>query len=80
MALSAGKILRELARPAVFLRIGIAVAAAVGIYLGIDDDGHRRVLSSRRSADGPTFGDDGGASTLDGPGSYARAFRSAKRL
>jgi len=52
----------------------------VGIYLGIDDSGHRRVLASRRSADGPTFGDDGGASTLDGPGGYGRAFRSAKRL
>jgi Ca-activated chloride channel homolog len=36
MALTAGKILRALARPAVFLRILIAVAAAVGIYLLID--------------------------------------------
>ncbi len=36
MALSAGKILRELARPAVFVRILIAIAFAVGIYLGID--------------------------------------------
>jgi Ca-activated chloride channel homolog len=36
MALSARKILRELARPAVFLRILIALAAAVGIYLLID--------------------------------------------
>ncbi|HEY5928016.1 MAG TPA: VWA domain-containing protein [Kofleriaceae bacterium] len=36
MALSAKKILRELARPAVFIRILIAVGAAIGIYLGID--------------------------------------------
>ena len=36
MAMSAKKILRELARPAVFIRIGIAVAAAVAIYMGID--------------------------------------------
>src|SRR5690606_538029 len=36
MAMSAKKILRELARPAVFVRILIAVAAAIGIYLGID--------------------------------------------
>jgi hypothetical protein len=52
----------------------------VGIYLGIDNDGHRRVLSSRKSADGPTFGDDGGASIIDGAGTYARGFRAAKRL
>jgi Mg-chelatase subunit ChlD len=36
MAISAKKILRELARPAVFVRILIAIAAAVAIYLGID--------------------------------------------
>lgn len=52
----------------------------VGIYLGIDSDGHRRVLSCRASADGPTFGDAGGGSFIDGDGKYARAFRAAKRL
>ncbi|MFD9738369.1 NlpC/P60 family protein [Umezawaea sp. NPDC059074] len=57
-----------------------ARVSQVGIYLGIDDEGHRRVLASRKSADGPTFGDDGGASTLDGTGGYARTFRTAKRL
>ncbi len=36
MAASAKQILRELIRPAVFVRILIALAAAVGIYLGID--------------------------------------------
>jgi len=57
-----------------------ARVSQVGIYLGIDDEGHRRVLAGRKSADGPTFGDDGGASTLDGTGGYARTFRAAKRL
>jgi cell wall-associated NlpC family hydrolase len=52
----------------------------VGIYLGIDNDGHRRVLSSRESADGPTFGDAGGGSFIDGDSKYAQAFRAAKRL
>jgi Ca-activated chloride channel family protein len=36
MALSGRKILRELVRPAVFVRILIAIAAAVAIYWGID--------------------------------------------
>ncbi len=49
----------------------------VGLYLGLDDDGHHRVLASRRSADGPTFG---GPSYLDGTGGYGAAFRTAKRL
>jgi hypothetical protein len=51
-----------------------------GIYLGIDSDGHRRVLSSRKSANGPTFGDEGGASFIDGDSKYSQAFRAAKRL
>ncbi|QRP50435.1 NlpC/P60 family protein [Amycolatopsis sp. FDAARGOS 1241] len=51
-----------------------------GIYLGIDSDGHRRVLSSRKVANGPTFGDAGGVSLIDGSGTYAKAFRAAKRL
>ncbi|MFJ1767126.1 hypothetical protein ACIOD2_42820 [Amycolatopsis sp. NPDC088138] len=49
----------------------------VGLFLGLDGDGHRRVLASRRSADGPAFG---GASCLDGTGKYAQGFRAAKRL
>jgi cell wall-associated NlpC family hydrolase len=52
----------------------------VGIYLGRDDGGHHRFLSSRKGANGPTLGDVRGASVLDGTGLYARAFRSAKRL
>lgn len=38
----------------------------VGIYLGIDSFGKRRFVSSRLQADGPTFGDLGGASVLGG--------------
>ncbi|MGK4597964.1 NlpC/P60 family protein [Amycolatopsis sp. w19] len=51
-----------------------------GIYLGLDSDGRRRVLSSRKVANGPTFGDAGGTSLIDGEGTYAKAFRAAKRL
>ncbi|WP_410627038.1 NlpC/P60 family protein [Amycolatopsis sp. cmx-8-4] len=51
-----------------------------GIYLGLDSDGHHRVLSSRKVANGPTFGDAGGVSLIDGSGTYAKAFRAAKRL
>jgi cell wall-associated NlpC family hydrolase len=52
----------------------------VGIYLGPDSAGRPRFLSSRKTANGPTMGDLGGVSLLDGSGLYARAFRSAKRL
>ena len=51
-----------------------------GIYLGLDDDGHRRFVSSRSTADGPTMGDTGGTSLLDDGGYYARGFRAVKRL
>lgn len=52
----------------------------VGIYLGIDAGGHYRFISSRKKANGPTFGDYGGLSLLDGTGLYARSFRAARRL
>jgi NlpC/P60 family len=52
----------------------------VGIFLGPDRDGHPRFLSSRKTANGPTLGDLGGRSVLDGNGLYARAFRAARRL
>jgi hypothetical protein len=52
----------------------------VGMYLGRDEAGHVRFLSSRKSPNGPTFGDLHGASILDGPGLYAKSFRSARRL
>ena len=51
-----------------------------GIYLGLDDAGHHRFLSSRSKANGPTFGDFGGAAILDGGGRFAARFRVARRL
>jgi|GEM_PF-2437417 len=51
----------------------------VGIYLGADTAGHHRFISSRKKANGPTLGDFGGSSLLDGPGLYATAFRAARR-
>ncbi|MEO7119265.1 MAG: NlpC/P60 family protein [Candidatus Limnocylindrales bacterium] len=51
----------------------------VGIYLGVDSAGHRRFISSRQSADGPTMGDMAGASIIDGTGYWARAFRGVRR-
>jgi hypothetical protein len=50
------------------------------MYLGIDSGGHHRFISSRKTANGPTLGDTGGRSILDGTGFYAVAFRSARRL
>src|SRR5215216_4612419 len=50
----------------------------VGMYLGIDTAGRRRFISSRKTHNGPTFGDTGGASRLDGRGLYARTFRAAR--
>ena len=52
----------------------------VGIYLGRDSAGHDRFLSSRKTANGPTLGDLGGRSILDGDGLYATAFREARRV
>lgn len=52
----------------------------VGLYLGLDDAGHHRFVSSRKSADGPTLGDLRGRSILDGTGLYAKSFRSTRRL
>ncbi|GAA3861397.1 hypothetical protein GCM10022243_29430 [Saccharothrix violaceirubra] len=52
----------------------------VGVYLGVDDGGHHRFVSSRERINGPTMGDVGGASLLDGGGFYSTAWRSARRL
>ncbi|MFJ3310535.1 C40 family peptidase [Streptomyces sp. NPDC086549] len=52
----------------------------VGIYLGLDTDDHPRFISSRKIANGPTMGDKGGTSRLDGEGYYARGLRGARRL
>ncbi|NUK38903.1 C40 family peptidase [Streptomyces lunaelactis] len=51
-----------------------------GMYLGNDADGHKIFISSREEANGPTIGDKGGTSRLDGNGYYASTLRSAKRL
>ncbi|MFF3755002.1 C40 family peptidase [Streptomyces sp. NPDC002018] len=51
-----------------------------GMYLGTDTEGHQIFVSSREEADGPTIGDKGGTSRLDGNGYYAATLRSAKRL
>ncbi|GIG61548.1 hypothetical protein Lfu02_59200 [Longispora fulva] len=52
----------------------------MGIYLGIDDAGHQRFISSRTKANGPTLGDAGGESILDGTGYWAVRFRTARRV
>ncbi|QTR02954.1 C40 family peptidase, partial [Saccharothrix algeriensis] len=52
----------------------------VGIYLGLDDAGHHRFISSRERINGPTLGDVGGTSLLDDGGFYSTAWRSARRL
>jgi cell wall-associated NlpC family hydrolase len=52
----------------------------MGMYLGIDDTGHYRFISSRKSANGPTMGDFGGSSILDGSGLYATTFRAVLRF
>lgn len=52
----------------------------VGMYLGVDADGRHRFISSRKTADGPTLGDVGGVSVLNGTGFYARSFRAVRRL
>ncbi len=52
----------------------------IGMYLGQDTAGHYRFISSRQTIDGPTLGDIGGSSLLDGNGLYARSFRAARRF
>jgi cell wall-associated NlpC family hydrolase len=52
----------------------------VGIYVGRDGAAHYRFISSRLSADGPTMGDIGSVSILDGTGYWAQAFRAVRRL
>lgn len=52
----------------------------IGIYLGVDDQGGMRFISSRRIADGPSFTDIGGPAILNGSGLYATALRAARRF
>ncbi|MCE7934923.1 MAG: hypothetical protein DYG96_10060 [Chlorobi bacterium CHB2] len=63
----------------------------VGMYMGVDNAGKRRFISSRKSINGPTMGDYKGSSLLDKfvkksgtniyePVLYTKAFRAARRL
>ncbi|MFD9795384.1 NlpC/P60 family protein [Streptomyces sp. NPDC059070] len=52
----------------------------VGIYLGKDAAGKRRFLSSRKTNNGPTMADIGGASLLDGTGTYATKLHTVHRI
>lgn len=51
-----------------------------GMYLGVDDRGHHRFISSRSQANGPTMGDLAGESILDGSGYWALRLRTARRI
>jgi cell wall-associated NlpC family hydrolase len=51
-----------------------------GMYVGLDSNGRHRFISSRSKADGPTLGDLGGASLLDGTGHWAVRYRTARRI
>lgn len=52
----------------------------VGVYVGRDQDGRYRFASSRKTVNGPTISDLGGASTVDGTGTYARSLRTVRRF
>jgi hypothetical protein len=52
----------------------------LGIFLGMDSEGHYRFISSRKTANGPTMGDVGGRSILDGNGLYAASSRAIRRF
>ena len=52
----------------------------VGIHLGVDAAGKRRFLSSRKTVNGPTMADLGGASLLDGTGTYATTLHTVHRV
>ncbi|MET8113824.1 hypothetical protein [Streptomyces prasinus] len=51
-----------------------------GIYLGVDTAGVRRFINSRKTPNGPTFGDLGGSSALEGAGLYATSLRIIRRF
>lgn len=66
-----------------FFNTGPVQAANIehsGMYLGVDDRGHHRFISSRVMANGPTMGDLGGESILDGTGYFAQHWRTARRI
>jgi cell wall-associated NlpC family hydrolase len=51
-----------------------------GIFLGVDDFGHYRFISSRTLANGPTMGDSKYDAIVDGDGHFALALVNARRL
>jgi cell wall-associated NlpC family hydrolase len=52
----------------------------VGIYLGVDTNGNKRFISSRKTPNGPTMGDLAGASTVDaGTNLYSQRARLIRR-
>lgn len=51
-----------------------------GIYLGVDTGGNHRFVNSRKTPNGPTMADLGGASTLNGTGTYATSLRLIRRF
>jgi hypothetical protein len=51
-----------------------------GIYLGLDTGGNQRFISSRKICSGPTMSDLGGASVLNGTGTYATGLRTIRRF
>jgi hypothetical protein len=51
-----------------------------GIYIGTDSDGNMRFINSRKTPNGPTFGDLGGASVLNGSGTYTTRLRIIRRF
>lgn len=50
------------------------------IYLGVDNQGKHRFMSSRDAVNGPTMGDVMGPSIIDGHGLFANNWRAAHRL
>lgn len=61
-------------------RAGAGDVNHVGIFLGVDDSGNPRFVSSRRKANGPTFGDVGPTSLFGKGGRFGPGLRSARRL
>jgi cell wall-associated NlpC family hydrolase len=51
-----------------------------GIFLGVDNSGHYRFVSSRTLANGPTMGDSKYSAILDGDGHFASNLVNARRL
>ena len=52
----------------------------MGFFFGIDSRGDFRFISSRKVANGPTFGDINGKAILNGEGFFAKSFRAIKRF